>query len=58
MTNIFRIRGYLATCRKQGMSATQALSRVFEGTLPECAYDFFDPSNTLSRYKTRSYSLV
>ena len=30
-----RIRGYLSTCRKQGISATQAMRIVFEGKLPE-----------------------
>jgi transposase len=32
-----RIRGYLSTCRKQGMSATQAMALVFEQKLPEFA---------------------
>ena len=32
-----RIRGYLTTCRKQGMSATQAMTLVFEWKLPEFA---------------------
>ena len=32
-----RVRGYLATCRKQGMSATEAMNLVFEGKLPEFA---------------------
>jgi transposase len=32
-----RIRGYLSTCRKQGMSATQAMTLVFERKLPEFA---------------------
>jgi len=32
-----RVRGYLATCRKQGVSATLAMTLVFEGTLPEFA---------------------
>jgi transposase len=32
-----RVRGYLATCHKQGMSATQAMNLVFEGKLPEFA---------------------
>lgn len=32
-----RVRGYLSTCRKQGMSATQALALVFEKKLPEFA---------------------
>ena len=32
-----RIRGYLSSCRKQGMSATQAMSLVFEGKLPAFA---------------------
>jgi transposase len=32
-----RIRGYLSTCRKQGLSATQAMTLVFEGKLPEFA---------------------
>jgi transposase len=29
-----RIRAYLSSCRKQGMSATQAMNPVFEGKLP------------------------
>ena len=32
-----RVRGYLATCRKQGVSATLAMTLVFEGKLPEFA---------------------
>ena len=32
-----RIRGYLSTCRKQGISATDAMRMVFEGELPEFA---------------------
>ena len=32
-----RIRGYLSSCRKQGMSATQAMSLVFEAKLPAFA---------------------
>ena len=32
-----RIRGYLSSCRKQGMSATQAMNLVFEGKLPAFA---------------------
>ena len=32
-----RIRGYLSTCRKQGVSATQAMTLVFERKLPEFA---------------------
>jgi transposase len=32
-----RVRGYLSTCRKQGMSAAQAMTLVFEGKLPEFA---------------------
>lgn len=30
-----RVRGYLATCRKQGVSATLAMTLVFEGKLPK-----------------------
>ena len=30
-----RIRGYLTTCRKQGISATQAMRLAFEEKLPE-----------------------
>lgn len=30
-----RIRGYLSTCRKQGISATDAMTLVFQGKLPE-----------------------
>lgn len=29
-----RIRGYLSTCRKQGITASEAMAHVFEGTLP------------------------
>jgi len=32
-----RVRGYLATCRKQGVSATLAMTLVFEGKLPKFA---------------------
>ncbi len=32
-----RVRGYLSTCHKQGMSATLAMELVFEGELPEFA---------------------
>ena len=32
-----RVRGYLTTCRQQGVSATQAMTLVFEGKLPEFA---------------------
>ncbi len=32
-----RVKDYLSTCRKQGMSATQAMTLVFEGKLPEFA---------------------
>jgi transposase len=30
-----RVRGYLSTCRKQGISSSQALSLLFDGKLPE-----------------------
>jgi len=30
-----RIRGYLSTCRKQGVSSSQALKLLFSGTLPD-----------------------
>jgi len=29
-----RLRSYLSTCRKQGMSATQALTLLFQGKHP------------------------
>jgi len=32
-----RIRGYLSTCRKQDMSASQAMTLVFEDKLPDFA---------------------
>lgn len=32
-----RVRAYLSTCRKQGVNATQAMTLVFEGKLPEFA---------------------
>ena len=30
-----RVRGYLSTCRKQNISASQALNLLFEGKLPD-----------------------
>lgn len=30
-----RIRSYLSTCRKQGVSSSQALKRLFQGELPD-----------------------
>jgi len=30
-----RIRGYLSTCRKHGVSSSRAMSLIFEGKLPE-----------------------
>ena len=30
-----RVRGYLSTCRKQDVSASQALQLLFEGKLPD-----------------------
>jgi len=30
-----RVRGYLSTCRKQGITASHALKLVFEGKLPD-----------------------
>jgi transposase len=30
-----RVRGYLSTCRKQKINASQALRLVFEGKLPD-----------------------
>jgi len=38
-----RVRGYLSTCRKQDVTASKAMSLIFEGKLP----DFL---NTLSNY--------
>ncbi len=32
-----RVRGYLSTCRKQGVSSSQAMALLFEGKLPEFA---------------------
>jgi transposase len=29
-----RVRSYLSTCRKNGVSATQALTPLFDGALP------------------------
>lgn len=34
-----RIRGYLSTCRKHGMSASEALRLAFEGKLPDFALE-------------------
>ena len=31
----YRVRGYLSTCRKHGISATQAMTRIFEEKLPD-----------------------
>jgi hypothetical protein len=28
------VRGYLSTCRKQGLSATQAMKLAFDGEMP------------------------
>jgi transposase len=30
-----RVRGYLSTCRKQKINASQALRLIFEGKLPD-----------------------
>jgi len=30
-----RVRSYLSTCRKQGISATEALSLLFQGKSPD-----------------------
>jgi len=30
-----RVRSYLSTCRKQGMTATQALTLLFQGRYPD-----------------------
>jgi transposase len=30
-----RVRSYLSTCRKNNLSATQALNLLFEGRLPD-----------------------
>lgn len=30
-----RVRGYLSTCKKQGLNATQAMMLVFDGKMPE-----------------------
>ena len=35
-----RIRGYLSTCRKQGVSATQAMPLVLDSQLPDFAQRF------------------
>ena len=34
-----RIRGYLSTCRKNGVSATDALNMLFDGQLPSFIAD-------------------
>lgn len=34
-----RIRGYLSTCRKQGVNMTEALSLLFQGKMPDFVYD-------------------
>ncbi len=33
----FRIRGYISTRRKQGVSATDALPKAFQGEIPNFA---------------------
>lgn len=35
-----RIRGYLSTCRKHGVSSSKAMEMLFEGKLPEFAKEF------------------
>jgi transposase len=35
-----RIRGYLSTCRKQQITASQALDDLFKGKLPPLAGQF------------------
>ncbi len=34
-----RLRGYLSTCRKNGMKITKALEILFEGILPDFVND-------------------
>jgi transposase len=33
-----RVRGYLSTCQKHGVSSSQAMELLFDGKLPEFAY--------------------
>ena len=42
--NFCRIRAYLSTCRKQGVTASVAMCQVFEGRLP----DFCSAEQTLA----------
>lgn len=41
-----RIRGYLSTCRKHGVSSSQALNLLFNGKLP----DFFHKDSIVTNY--------
>ena len=34
-----RIRGYLSTCRKHGVSASKALTSLFQGELPAFVWE-------------------
>ena len=42
--NYCRIRSYLSTCQKHGITATDALSMIFDGALPEFLQKFLDSS--------------
>jgi transposase len=33
-----RVRGYLSTCQKHGVSSSEAMELLFDGELPEFAY--------------------
>ena len=41
-----RIRGYLSTCRKQLVSASEALNSLFDGKLPQLDWQTTEPSTT------------
>ncbi len=42
--NYCRIRSYLSTCQKHGMTATDALNMIFDGELPRFLQQFLDSS--------------
>ncbi len=43
-TNFCRVRSYLSTCQKNGVSASDALEMVFNGKLPEFIQEHLDSS--------------
>ncbi|MBI5797268.1 MAG: hypothetical protein HZA47_13300, partial [Planctomycetes bacterium] len=50
------VRSYLSTCRKQGVSSSQALEILFRGELPDfaCYITLIVFENTLNNYEKRT----